>query len=503
MLQIEKVFGRLIMNLIICFYDKKVSKMKNKLLKAILFLFLGFGIAQVQAANEDGWNFVEIDNGVPLVVKGRYEQDQREREKHEREQREQQNRQREQQRVEQQRIKQEKRESEQREQQQKNESRVRAAQAPLPVGVFDVGEWHEQGKRKTMEDESIIDNGLALYGVFDGHGQPRYGRDFATYAAQNFASFFKKKGDNLVKTFDLLESNGREKGVKGGATGIVVQVQPKAQKIVIASTGDSRAILVNGNQLKQSTNDQKIERPDEMERIKKTKTPIMRLINARTGEQVLFEDQNYAKKFPQSPARIGGVAMARTLGDFEVKDDLKDEHGVSALIHTPEFYQWNYESGDMFILACDGLWDVMQNKDVVQFVTQYPNYTASQLSEALVKQALDNGSNDNVSVLVVKLNVPVRQGAIRGRLEVNNQVFRGLLPMVPAQPKNQSAKRFIKSDQILKNICPLSSLLQQSVQDKPKGSKSGSSGISWQQLKKELQDRLFEQIKKPVQAAAE
>ena len=61
---------------------------------------------------------------------------------------------------------------------------------------------------------------------------------------------------------------------------------------------------------------------------------------------------------------------------------------------------------DYLILACDGLWDVLNSNDVVSEVAAHLRVTDNDLSSValkLVKLARDRGSTDNISVVVVFL----------------------------------------------------------------------------------------------------
>lgn len=57
------------------------------------------------------------------------------------------------------------------------------------------------------------------------------------------------------------------------------------------------------------------------------------------------------------------------------------------------------------VLACDGLWDVMTDAEVVAFVGDRLGRggAAGGTAKKLVRAALDRGSTDNISVMVVVL----------------------------------------------------------------------------------------------------
>jgi len=56
------------------------------------------------------------------------------------------------------------------------------------------------------------------------------------------------------------------------------------------------------------------------------------------------------------------------------------------------------------VLACDGLWDVMRDLDVSEFIRKHRsenNGTTKDSAKALAKEAIARGSKDNVSTMVL------------------------------------------------------------------------------------------------------
>src|SRR3989338_3758670 len=58
----------------------------------------------------------------------------------------------------------------------------------------------------------------------------------------------------------------------------------------------------------------------------------------------------------------------------------------------------------LLILACDGLWDVCTDQDAVDMCLAMQGQPAQAMSDMLLKYALENGTTDNVSVMVVTLD---------------------------------------------------------------------------------------------------
>jgi serine/threonine protein phosphatase PrpC len=170
--------------------------------------------------------------------------------------------------------------------------------------------------------------------------------------------------------------------------------------IVCANAGDSRAIMSKVyNKAIELSHDHKPDNPEEKARIEA------------------------AGGFVSVDNRVDGyLALSRALGDFELKGDpelLQEEQKVSCI---PEIKAKKRESNDeMVVLACDGLWDVFSNDEVIENVRQIWNEGERNIqlvAEEMCDQALFTGSMDNISVIVVKLQgaqIAATGGGVIGR----------------------------------------------------------------------------------------
>jgi serine/threonine protein phosphatase PrpC len=114
--------------------------------------------------------------------------------------------------------------------------------------------------------------------------------------------------------------------------------------------------------------------------------------------------------------RVNGVlGMTRSLGDILIKDwreqqfeDAEFKEGAELVIADPEVLTHEIQSGDQFFLiASDGLWDVFSSQDAVDFVRKHDDRTRAArqyLVQELVNEAMERGSIDNISVLLVFFN---------------------------------------------------------------------------------------------------
>ncbi|EHN03235.1 Ptc1p [Saccharomyces cerevisiae x Saccharomyces kudriavzevii VIN7] len=141
------------------------------------------------------------------------------------------------------------------------------------------------------------------------------------------------------------------------------------RKLYTANVGDSRIVLFrNGNSIR-LTYDHKASDSLEMQRVEQAGGLIMK-------------------------SRVNGMlAVTRSLGD-KFFDTL--------VVGSPFTTSVEITSRDKFlILACDGLWDVIDDQDACELIKDInePNEAA----KVLVRYALENGTTDNVTVMVVFL----------------------------------------------------------------------------------------------------
>ena len=164
-----------------------------------------------------------------------------------------------------------------------------------------------------------------------------------------------------------------------GTTAICVVI--KEQKLYCGNVGDSRAIAsVNGNVEILST-DHKPNNDDERKRI--TAAGGWVEFNRVNGKPFVFlrgdffATRIYSKK--------GNLALSRALGDFIFKRNtdkraeeqvVTGENDCSSIEKTPSFrlaapdvvVKTINENWEFILLACDGIWDVLSNEEVLKFV---------------------------------------------------------------------------------------------------------------------------------------
>jgi serine/threonine protein phosphatase PrpC len=160
-----------------------------------------------------------------------------------------------------------------------------------------------------------------------------------------------------------------------GTTALAVLVWGDA--VYVANAGDCRAMLVRGGLSCALSRDHTAE--DEAER---------RRITACGG--TLARDA--AGRW-----RVGaaGVAVTRGMGDFDCRDDgVTPEPEVARVQLCPD--------DDFLVLACDGMWDVLNEEQVAALVAATVK-EPGMIAKRLVAEALARGSGDNITVIVALL----------------------------------------------------------------------------------------------------
>ncbi|XP_030460799.1 probable protein phosphatase 2C 33 [Syzygium oleosum] len=156
-----------------------------------------------------------------------------------------------------------------------------------------------------------------------------------------------------------------------GTTAVTLVKQ--GHDLLIGNVGDSRAVLGTRDENNsliavQLTVDLKPDLPREFERIRLCRGRVFALQNEPEVARVWLP-------YCDSP----GLAMARALGDFCLKD--------FGLISVPEiFYRRLTDMDEFVVLATDGIWDVLSNEEVVDIVASAPRSSAARtLVESAVR----------------------------------------------------------------------------------------------------------------------
>lgn len=94
--------------------------------------------------------------------------------------------------------------------------------------------------------------------------------------------------------------------------------------------------------------------------------------------------------------RLGGLlAITRAFGDMSLKKNM-------GLIVKPEVKKLQIRLSHKFlVVASDGLWDFVQIKTIQKIIKEQAE--PDDIARTLLKYAVNQGSVDNISVIVIKL----------------------------------------------------------------------------------------------------
>lgn len=162
-----------------------------------------------------------------------------------------------------------------------------------------------------------------------------------------------------------------------GCTAVCALVSPT--HIFIANCGDSRAVFYSATSLSFVTEDHKPFNPTERKRIIDAGGVATQRIN-------------------------GTLAVSRALGDFEFKKDNLRGPCEQLVSPEPEVTIIERNPKDEFlVLACDGIWDVMNNHDLCQFIRHklIIEPDLEKVCSSVLDLCLHKGSRDNMSIIIV------------------------------------------------------------------------------------------------------
>lgn len=236
--------------------------------------------------------------------------------------------------------------------------------------VLHVGAHTAQGARSNNEDRLVVDRVNKVFLVADGMGGQDKGEQASGLAAEIIPRVVQdrlaaQEGADQAVRQALNEANqaiiraGRNQpaGRRMGTTAVLAVQQ--AEQVYVAGLGDSRAYLIRGNRVELLTVDHSV-------------------AQALVSSGVLSPEE--ARHSPWQHV------LHKFLGCAEMAD------GADVRPFTPQ-------AGDRLLLASDGLTNHVTDEDLRQGAKQFADPQV--WAEHLVQVALDRGSRDNVTCIVV------------------------------------------------------------------------------------------------------
>jgi protein phosphatase len=160
---------------------------------------------------------------------------------------------------------------------------------------------------------------------------------------------------------EIMKMGALDKDMKNMGTTVVMAIWRKGSEMFIAGVGDSRAYLIRAKKIQQLTVDHSL---------------AQALVEARTISAAEAKDHRFRN------------VLWKYLGSKEVGEG--PEVGIVPL-----------QNGDRFLLCTDGLTGVVPDDQLAAFVAEAKD--AQQCAEGLGQLALDQGSRDNVSSVVIEV----------------------------------------------------------------------------------------------------
>jgi len=186
---------------------------------------------------------------------------------------------------------------------------------------------------------------------------------------------------------------------KSGTTAVGALITDKY--VIIANCGDSRGVCCVNGKPALATQDHKPSNDIEKERIQ------------NAGGSVMIQRVN------------GSLAVSRALGDFEYKNVDGKAPTEQLVSPEPEFYiKERYSDKDEFlVLACDGVWDVMTNEDICEFISARMKVcdNLETICNEVIDTCLYKGSRDNMSIIIIAFPAApqVDPAAVKAETDLN------------------------------------------------------------------------------------
>jgi serine/threonine protein phosphatase PrpC len=248
-----------------------------------------------------------------------------------------------------------------------------------------------QGWRRSMEDAhtTILTPNGGFFAVYDGHS----GQATAQFCGINMFKFvtdtvaFKagKYSKALYEAFMTIDLHLHkiQPRDRSGCTAVAVLIE--GNQLYCANAGDSRGVLCRGGEAVPLSYDHKPTAPVELARIEKAGGFV---VNRRVN---------------------GVLALSRAIGDFSFKANSRVPWEEQAVTAAPDVKTLvlDTELDEFAVIACDGIWDVMSNEQVVAMVRtlRSKGVALSTICEQIMTACLSPHpfglGCDNMSVIIV------------------------------------------------------------------------------------------------------
>lgn len=233
---------------------------------------------------------------------------------------------------------------------------------------------YRENNEDSVEVKTFPDSGLSVSVVADGMGGqaageiaskraveiiPRELRKTLTTAVNAEAAKVMLRRSIVQANEEIIAMGQLDKEMKNMGTTVVTAVWRKGGEMYVTGVGDSRVYLVRARSIKQLTVDHSL---------------AQALVEAKTISAAEAKDHKFRN------------VLWKYLGSKEVGEG-------------PDVVVVPIQPGDRFLLCTDGLHGVVADDKILQFILGQPD--AQACADGLVQLALESGSRDNVSCVVI------------------------------------------------------------------------------------------------------
>lgn len=256
-----------------------------------------------------------------------------------------------------------------------------------------------QGKRPYMEDtysltHQLCGNKASMFCIMDGHG----GNLATTYCHKHLQHFIsqnlpqqydiKKIFKVIINAYDdvhnkfIMNYNGQRSGTTV-ILSLLWKLSNNKTKLITSNLGDSLSKLYS---FSSSKNSNLINLTHEHKPCNETSDRLEE-INDVVGDNCRIESNGTS------------LAVSRAIGDQNVMEYLSRK---------PHLNEHNLTSDDkLLLLGTDGFWDTMPDKTIINVLDNFykrKKDSTIELTNKLVQMAFDNGSGDNITLLIIKIH---------------------------------------------------------------------------------------------------
>ena len=285
-------------------------------------------------------------------------------------------------------------------------------------------EYNAINKRNYMEDRNIIaqlGTDIWLYMILDGHGGSLVAEHISKNLPLAILNGIKAIDDieNLHKLteaiesvfltldnalFDTISGDYRYGGVGSTATGVLIT----SKNIFSINLGDSRVVLYGNKKIVGATTDHNATLYGERSRITRATLNMDEKYGIQNKRVTFKGDGKY---------KAASIGTTRGFGDYQFKITKNVEYDIgefqiigsednyiyagenSAISPVPEIKKYDKDSVLWILLASDGLFDVFYNDEGLKL-----DFDKGTICKDLFNRAMEEGSKDNISIMVIKMN---------------------------------------------------------------------------------------------------